>query len=371
MKLRVSLVLLLFSLAWSEPHQVECLSHREIATGVWIEHLKDKDEHLIQRRFLPSQQQKNPEVVSSFGTPTPPSSSLLLHCFGPPISPTSKVPVVIVPGAKVDAFFYQTLAHSLRAQGFMVFALTFAHNQDDNYLQAQQLANAVARVRLLTKAAQVDLLAHSKGCIVATVYATPSFRQPWMSDYPGDVRRLLLVGGPNGGIDYFHRHPFEDRGASNWPMVWSNLLVDGKSVDCAAWQMDLEGYWPGQAQLVARWDERFPVQDRVSYYGGCHDRFTAEGIEQAIEAGGNFMARLSSSPLAEGVEVGLLAGNVTDVPGFRNETDGPSDGIILLDSALKPPYQCHLSKATVLSCNHIQLIQGAAAQSQIARFLLR
>jgi len=371
MKRCLSLVLLFATIGWSEPHQVKCLTRRELPEGAWIEHLQDNEEHLVQRQFLPSQQQKNAEVVKSFGTPTPPSSSVLLHFFGPPATPAEKPPVVIVPGAKVDAYFYQTLAQSLRTQGLSVYALTFAHNQDDNYGQAQQLTNAVARVRSLTNAPQVDLVAHSKGCIVATVYATPSFRKHWMSDYAHDLRRMLLVGGPNGGIDYFHRHPFEDQGASNWPMVWRSLTADGQTKDCGAWQMDLDGYWPGQAQLVSRWDERFPVQDKVSYYGGSSDRFQADGIEAAIEAGENFIARLGSSPLAEEVEVGLLAGNLADVPGFRNETAGPSDGIILVDSALRPPYQAHLSKATVLPCNHIQLILSTAAQSQIAGFLLR
>jgi len=371
MKCPFYLVLLLATVVWGEPRSVNCLARRELSEGAWIEHLQDNQEHLRQRKFLPSQQQKNVEVVKSFGTPTPPSSSLLLHFFGPPARPVAKPPVVIVPGAKVDAFFYQTLAQSLRAQGLSVYALTFAHNQDDNYVQAQQLANAVARVRTLSNAPQVDLVAHSKGCIVATVYATPGFRQPWMSQYPHDVRRLLLVGGPNGGLDYFHRHPFDDQGASNWPMVWRRLTVDGQTTDCSQWQLDLEGYWPGQAQLVSRWDGRFPVEDKVSYYGGSSERFQADGIDAAIEAGDNFMARLSDTPLAEEVELGLLAGSVADVPGFRNETAGPSDGIILLESALKPPHQAHVSKATVLPCNHIQLILGPAAQSQIAGFLLR
>ncbi len=340
------------------------LSRKDTGQGSWIEHLQDSQSHLGQRAFLPSQQQKTPLVVECFASPTPPSSDFLLHYAGPPERP-SRTPVILVPGAKVDATFYQTLATTLKARGLQVFTLTFAHNQDDNWVQAQQLANAVARVRQLTGAAQVDLVAHSKGCIVATVYATPEFRQDWMTPYHDDVRRLLLVGGPNGGIDYFFRHPFEDQGASNWPMVWK--WMDGK--DCTAYQMGLHGYWPGQTQLVARWDQRYPPQDKVSYYGGSTDRFESDGIEAAIEAGGNFMDRLQETPLDSQVQVGLLAGNVADVPGFPNEKDGSSDGIILLDSALRPPYQAHLIKKTVLPCNHIQLILGSPAQAQIVEFL--
>jgi len=340
------------------------LSRKDTGKGSWVEHLQDSHPHLGQRAFLPSQEQRTPLVVECFASATPPSGDFLLHYAGPPEGP-SRTPVILVPGAKVDATFYQTLATTLKAQGLQVFTLTFAHNQDDNWVQAQQLANAVARVRQLTGAAQVDLVAHSKGCIVATVYATPEFRQEWMTPYHDDVRRLLLVGGPNGGIDYFFRHPFEDQGASNWPMVWKRM--DGK--DCTAYQMGLDGYWPGQTQLVARWDQRYPPQDKVSYYGGSTDRFEADGIEAALEAGGNFMERLWETPLDSKVQVGLLAGNVADVPGFRNEKDGASDGIILLDSALRAPCQAHLSKKTVLPCNHIQLILGSPAQAQIVEFL--
>lgn len=345
--------------------RVAAVARKETGAGTWIEHLQDSDPHLGQRPFLPSQEQKASVVVECFTTTRPASSSLLLHYAGPPPTPDARPPVVIVPGAKVDATFYQSLAQTLKTQGREVYSLTFAHNQDDNYVQAQQLANAVARVRQLTGAAQVDLVAHSKGCVVATVYCTPEFRREWMTAYQGDVRRLLLVGGPNGGIDYFHRHPFEDKGASNWPMVWKRL--DGQ--DCSQYQMDLAGYWPGQTQLVARWDRRYPPQDKLSYYGGSGERFEAEGIEAALEAGENFMARLQETPIAPAIQVGLLAGNVADVPGFRNEKDGASDGIILLDSALRAPYQARVAKKTVLSCNHIQLILGSEAQAQICEFL--
>ena len=341
------------------------LFRKETGQGGWVEHLQDSGPNLKQRDFLPSQRQKTPIVVECFASSTPPSSSFLLHYAGPPLAPEQKRPVVIVPGAKVDGTFYQSLAQTLKAQGFQVYTLTFAHNQDDNLVQAQQLANAIERVRQLSGASQVDLVAHSKGCIVATVYATPEFREDWMTPYRGDVHRLLLVGGPNGGIDYFYRHPFEDQGASNWPMVWNQM--DGK--DCSQYQMNLDGFWPGQTQLVARWDQRYPPQDQVSYYGGSGPRFEAEGIQAALEAGGHFMDRLNQTPLAPEIQVGLLAGSVADIPGFRNEMDGASDGIILLDSALRPPCQARVLKKTVLPCNHVQLILGSAAQTQIVDFL--
>lgn len=81
------------------------------------------------------------------------------------------------------------------------------------------------------------------------------------------------------------------------------------------------------------------------------------------------MERLLMSPIDPHIQVGLLAGSKADVPGFRNETDGPSDGIILVDSALRAPCGSRVVRSTVLNCNHVQLILGAEAQAAIADFL--
>lgn len=241
---------------WSGLLKQALITRRAAGPG-WIEHLRDPDPQLGQRAFLPSQEQKTAAVVEAFGTKTPSSGSVLLHYAGAPVAADRTVPVVIVSGAKVDGTFYNGLAQNLRSQGFQVYAVTFAHNQDDNRVQAHQLANVLTRVRQLTGASQVDLVAHSKGCVVATVYAAPEFRESWMLPYAQDVRRMLLVGGPNGGIDYFHRHPFTDQGATNWPMVYRG-----------DYDLRPEGYWPGQAQMVARWDRQYPPADGVTYYGG-------------------------------------------------------------------------------------------------------
>jgi len=339
------------------------------ADGGWIEHWKDGNPHFLQRRFLSSQRWQNPAVVSAFASDAPHSGSFLLHYAGDPPQPDRPVPVLLVPGAKVDATFYSGLAQHLRKLGFRVYALTFAHNQDDNFVQAQHVANGLSRVRALTGAAQVDLVGHSKGSIVATLYCSPGFRQPWMSAYAGDVRRLLLVGGPNGGLDYFHRHPFQDQGASNWPMVWETY----KGADCQPYGFGMDGYWPGQTQLVSPWDQRFPVpaQDRLSYYGGTSPEIRAAGIEAARQAGDCFIEKLRAQPLAPGVQVGLLAGNQADVPGFGNETAGPSDGIILVESALLAPKAAKVVMSEELPCNHLELVLGSLARQRIVEFLSR
>jgi len=182
------------------PHRVQVLSHKDSVKGGWLEHLKDEDPHYVQQSFLPSQRQGHREIVDAFGSATPHSSSVLLQYAGDPEQKTQSTPVLLVHGSKVDGefFHHSGLIQAMKRQGMQVFTCTFAHNHDNNFVQAQQVGNALARIRELTGARQVDVVGHSKGCIAATVYATPEFREDWMSDYQGDVRKLLLVGGPNG-----------------------------------------------------------------------------------------------------------------------------------------------------------------------------
>lgn len=336
--------------------------------GAWSEHWQDPRPPLRQARFHSAQRHQSPEVIAAFGSDQPSSGSFLLHYAGDPPEANSLPPLLLVQGAKVDGLFYlRGLAPFLRQRGFRVYAITFAHNQDDNLLQAQSLAQALGRIRQLSGAPQVDLVAHSKGCLAALIYATPGFHPTWMSPYACDIRRMLLVGGPVGGLDYFHRYPSQERGQNNWPMVWSRWGDE----DCRPWLLDKEGYWPGQAQMVARWDHRYPVPEsaRLSYYGGQCQEFEAPGIEAAIQSGENFLERLGNHALDPTIEVGLLAGSRPDVPGFANELAGPSDGIILVDSALTVPKGARLVFSEVLDCNHLQLILGAEAQKTIACFL--
>ena len=75
------------------------------------------------------------------------------------------------------------------------------------------------------------------------------------------------------------------------------------------------------------------------------------------------------NPIAQGVEVGLLAGNHADLGSFKNETDGPSDGIILVNSALQPPRDAKVRKSELLPLNHLELAWSNQAQQWVSDFL--
>ncbi|MHB2018124.1 MAG: lipase family alpha/beta hydrolase [Candidatus Xenobia bacterium] len=361
--------------------------------GGWLETLADSEPHMIQEKFLPSQRQTDPDVIKAFGSATPPSSEVVLHYAGDPPAgvPRQPVPVILVHGAAVDGEFWwtqpqkagqQNLPDMLRQQGYQVYALTFAHNQDDNYLQEQELADAVARVKTLTGASQVDLVAHSKGNIPARMYVS-NFHQNWMTPYQNDVRRLVMVAAPNGGLDYDYRHPALNYGlfqgsqpTYNCPMIWDHILWYGQYDDASNYSMASSGpdYWPGQRQLLARWDQTYPLPENepdwyTTYYGGQGFVSDSRGIDAEIADSGNFMQHLEATPINPNVQVALLAGDMPDVPGFLDEDTGPSDGLVFVKSALDVPAGTNVVAEKVMPYNHVALVTSPEPLSWIAGVL--
>lgn len=376
------------------PHAVQILGRTPSHMGGWIEHLRDADPHFPQRNFHPRQVQRHPEVVAAFGTATPHSGDVLLHYAGdpPPGVPVHETPVVLIHGASKDGTFWWDPAENgsggglpqyLQAQGYNVYAVTFAHNQDDNYLQAQQTANAVARVRTLTGAPKVDLISHSKGTVAARAYLS-DFRAPWMSRYQQDVRRAVFVAGPMGGIDYSFRHADanlalvapSDSPRLNAPMSWDSVNVLGVPVDTRDRGFGGDGadHWPGQRQMLDRWDDVYPVpifeQDwYTTYHGGQGFVGRSRGIDHFMHDSGDFMPRLEATPIAHDVDVAILAGNMPDIPGILNEYSGPSDGVVFVRSATQAPEGARVVAEKVLPMHHKALVTQPRALKWIEQVL--
>ena len=367
------------------PAAFQVLRRLPAAKWEWTEVLRDPDPHFVQRNFHPRQVQRNPEIVKAFGTATPHSGDVLLHHAGPPApgAPRREAPVLLVHGASKDGSFWwdpredgsdHGLPQFLQEQGFDVYAVTFAHNHDDNFLQAEQVANAIERVKQLTGAGEVDLVGHSKGTLSARMYAS-DVREPWMTPFRGDVRRLVLIGGPNGGIDYSFRHPVSNLalyGDSpdprlNAPMSWDRTMVMGRMVDTSAVGFGSEGpdHWPGQRQMLARWDGDYGLSVAepdwyTTYHGGQGFVSGSKGIEHYMHQGGDLIQRLQDQPVDASVEVAVLAGNRPDVPGILNELAGPSDGLVFVASALKLPDEVRVVKEGVLPLHHKALTSEEA-----------
>ncbi|MEW6278634.1 MAG: acetyltransferase [Candidatus Eremiobacterota bacterium] len=358
--------------------------------GGWLELLRDRDPHFVQRNFHPRQVHRNRELIEAFGTDRPHSGDVLLHYAGdPPDGVTVReTPVLLVQGASKTGDFWwdpredgsgRGLPQYLRERGFRVFAVTFAHNQDDQFLWSQQIANASERVRTLTGAARIDLVAHSKGGQAARMYCS-SVGQDWMTPYAGDVRRLVLVAAPNGGIDYSFRHPSanyalygdSDNPRLNAPISWDRMVAWGQMHDVKDVGFGSQGpdYWPGQRQLLARWDHRYPLNRLepdyyTSYHGGTGLVSEGRGIQHFIQEGGSLVERLDQSPIDPSVQVAVMAGNKANIEGIVNEKAGPSDGLLLLQSAVKVPDSTNVIAQDVLPLNHKSLVYDRRGLSWI------
>lgn len=378
------------------PARVEVVHRLPFSQGGWMELLRDRDPHLVQRNFHPRTVQQNSEIIQAFGTKTPHSGdAVLLYAGDPPpgvkVQPT---PVLLVHGASKSADFWwdprenghgHGLPQMLREQGFKVYAVSFAHNQDDQFFWAQQIGNASERIRQLTGAPQIDLVGHSKGGQASRLYCTPDLAQPWMQKSNGDVRRLVLVAAPNGGIDTMFRHPSanyalygsSDSPALNAPMSWEKMIAWGANRDVHELGFSKDGpdYWPGQRQMLARWDNRYALtitepDYRTTYEGGQGFVSSSKGIDHYIQEGGNLVQRLNDTPIDGRIEVSVLAGDKPNIKGILNEKAGPSDGLLFLESALMVPDTDRVAAKGVLHLNHKTLVSEPEGQRWIADALL-
>lgn len=367
--------------------EVQVLGRFPSSRWSWTELLFDKDPHFTQANFGPRGNQRDPEIVAAFGSDKPHSGNVLLHYAGPPPAGVKKqpYPVVLVHGAnKSGSFWYeeskQPLPDKLRAEGFDVYFVSFAHPHDDNFVWAEQMANCIERVKQLSGKDKVDLVAHSKGGSPARAYVS-DMRQDWMTPYRGDVHRLVLAGAANGGLDTTFRHASSnlallgqsDSPLLNAPTSWESTRFMGVvpiDIRERSYSNEKGDCWPGQDQLLARWDSKYPIayweQDSyTTYHGGEGFVSTSKGIDHYIRQGGNYIQHLNEAKIDPAVEVALLAGDNPNIPGVVNENTGPSDGLLFVDSALHMPSTSNVKAKAVLHLNHKALVNDAEGQQWI------
>jgi triacylglycerol lipase len=323
---------------------------------VWsrIERFVDEDTSLFrQEDFAPGAQWQDdswlaPHSAQLFGDPTPHSRTFLLH-FAPGWSTAqAATPTLLVPGATSSASgTLGLLALHLAGQGRAVFALSFAHPHGDCFQQAEQVANAIERIRELTGAEQVDLVGHSKGGIAAAVYTSHVTGRSWGdagsrgevytthgTPYRGDVRRLIAAGSPLGGLDTSFRWtsnhlvtaagdppPVPSAWQRYYPLGTASVLVYDELTAVDLWPEDGDPY-PGQAQLLRAWDDEHPLPGSraelgayavqvdwlTTYYGGFGFWSWGPGLEDAADAGGRLVDQLEGAGVDPDVEVAVLYG---------------------------------------------------------------
>ncbi len=288
----------------------------------------------------------SPWIATCFDSPTPHSSGFLLH-VGLNAAIAEGTPILMVPGAGDNGSRgFVTLATRMDRARRPVFALTFAHPHGDVFQQAEVVADAIAAIRARTGADRVDVVAHSKGAFAAVVYASHTAGQDWGrpdyeahgTPYRGDIRRLVLAAAPLGGVDTSFRwssvnllalDPDTTVAPTAWdryyPLGTANPLVFDDLSD-ADFLPDGADTFPGQRQLLARQDHPLPgtqpwldayalQQDwYTTYEGGLGFVSRSPGIDAAIAAGGDLVARLAAVGVDPGIEVYLLAGTLPVMP---------------------------------------------------------
>lgn len=317
--------------------------------------------------------QLDPDIINHFGTRFPDADAYLLHYARGWNSNRHEVPVLLVHGAGLDATSYTNLwdmgytglQQQLVSLGYRVFSVTFSHSHGDNFYQAMQLADAIDRIKKLTGAGTVDVVAHSKGGIAARIYMSNMSA----AAYRNDVRRLVMLGVPNLGTDFAFRNPSISyliyTAGGNGVIAWDKLIYLAATVDITPRSIYAGGGFPGQSQILYRWDNEYNLdvsqQDWwTTYYGGSGYVSHSQGIEAALLTGGYLISELEKHSLAPDIELSVLAGESHSFAMIPLQTSIPGDGIVFRESALNTDAMvsggAHLKDKRVLTVNHIELL---------------
>lgn len=268
--------------------------------------------------------------------------------------------------------------------GYKVFALGFAHKHGDNFMQAQQVGDAIAIIKAKLGVSHVDVVSWSKGAMSARMYAS-SVQPSWGRAYADDVRKLITLGGPNAGLDYSFAHGWlfdlaiwpECGGTANAPAPHTFMTCYGTYTAHPEFSFlpnDTCDCYPGQRQMLARFDHIYGVDQTqqdwfTTYYGGQGFFTQGPGIQAAIDAG-SLIAQIQEAGVPSAVSTYLLAGGSPTMVGVFNENRGPSDGLVFVSSALDEKGIGTLAgTALITKANHLELGWYPAVMEQVTSWL--
>ncbi len=363
-----------------------------------VERWRDGDPNFTQEAF-PSDGRgdQTGQRVTFFGGDATPHSSRFLLYKAPGWDTGSGTPVLLVHGANQDADLAWAdpnenggygcgrstcpstgLMQDLVAEGLRVFAVSFAHRNGDGHQWAEQIANAIDRVKVATGAAEVDVIAWSKGAFNARMYASDT-RQPWNTAYRGDIRRLLLLGSPNDGTDGSFRHGWtytftvypQCGGAINGPVAHDWIVCYGAWWSGPQWTYD-SSWFPGSAQMLKRWDHTYglPTWEQdwwTTYHGGWGYYTHSKGIDH--HAAASLVDDVRTNGIPADVRVHNLCGDQADIALLHNEHTGPSDGVVFIPSCLDVVGVANHGGSATIAVNHLELGWDAPAVSQVVGWL--
>ncbi|PRP96590.1 Alpha/beta hydrolase family protein [Enhygromyxa salina] len=361
-------------------------------------------------------EQTDQQLVFYGFEPKPSPSSIVLQ-FGPGWDTASGNPVLLVHGADdppdrawanpgVEGPYgcgdmvcpEEGLMQGLAAADIPVVAIAFPNKQGNNFMWAEQIHAAIQVVRELSCAEQVDVVAWSKGTVAARMYAS-SLTEDWGTPYADDIRKLVLIGGPNLGMDYGFRYGSSNNGTAwppgmaHGPTAHHEQVLGLQTIDYSEYAIYDHGggyYYEGQAQMLASWIDTFDltftgnnglgpyvtVDVLSTYYGESMFQGTYArglGLDFAVSQH-SVIEELVDAGIPASIETYLLCGEISDeadyIVGIPNEISGPSDGVVFVQSCAAPDGIAQIGEIEILSdINHLELGFEELAQQTIIGWL--
>lgn len=371
---------------------------------VRVERYHDTDTNLPTEAYPPDGRgNQEGQRLTFFGNVTQPRSNTFLLYHAPHWSTGTKAtPVLLVHGANDNADREWAnpnetpqgcgetscpttgLMQYLDTRGYKVFAVNFPHKQGDNYFQAQLISDAIAVIKAKLGVTKVDLVAWSKGGFPARMYVS-SVKPSWGRAYQNDVRKLVLIGNANKGLDYAWRHGApgailiypECGGTLNGPAAVTTYMCYGVLYDHPELSYTGTGSnntFPGQRQMLYRWDGTYGLDTATQdwytvYYGGWGYTSYSPGIQAAINAG-SLVSTIRTAGIPAAVTTYVLCGGNPSLPFVYNENTGPSDGLVFRASCEDTGGIGTVGGVTtVLSHNHLELGWQSTESAQIVTWL--
>lgn len=270
------------------------------------------------------------------------------------------------------------LMQSLSSDGYKVFAISMAHANGDGFMWSEQIANAIKVIKARTGESEVDIISWSKGAQNARMYVS-SLRESWGTAYRGDVRRLIMMGGPNNGFDWGFRHGWwhtlgvypQCGGVLNGPAPHDWIVCFGAWWNGPQWSYD-SAFFPGSAQMLKRWDNVYslPTTDQdwwTTYHGGWGFYTHSKGIDAFL--GESLVDDIRAAGVPVDVRVHNLCGSSADLSLLHNEHTGPSDGIVFIASCSDTHGVANDGGGAIIPNNHLELGWDAPGVSQIKAWL--
>lgn len=373
---------------------------------VQVERWRDTNSNFLAEDYPPDGRlNQTGQRLTFFGNVAQPASGRFLLYYGPGWDTNPKpTPVLLVHGAFENADWAWAnpadsplgcgaascptagLMQYLSDRGYKVFAISYPHGAGDNYYWSEQIYDAIQVIKSRTGAPQVDIVAWSKGTVASRMYVS-GVRKSWGTPYASDVRRLVLVGGLNGGWDWPFRHGVYPSW-SIFPECGGTLLGGSAhtNLNCfgfvyyhpelSVYKTAAGDFFPGLRQMLWRWDGVYPLDIFApdywsTYYGGWGFYSYSNGIVYAMnQSPGSLVSTIRTAGIPGSVPTYLLCGGAADIPNWHNEHTGPSDGTVFVASCSDTGGIANVAGDVLLSTvNHLELVWDDSAMAQIESWL--